>query len=80
MEGLILTDPVQNVGHTSLRAAPSPCASHAERYGDRTARGTLGGLKGVAVHETAATAVPANQSPKDSRKRKGENMENEGER
>ena len=50
------TVPVQNWGQASLSAVPSPCGNQAERYGERTARGMEAGLKGVAVHETAANA------------------------
>lgn len=49
----ILTLPVQKVGQSAFKAVPAPCASHAERYGDRTASGTDAGLNGVAVQVTA---------------------------
>ena len=48
------TLPVQKVGQASFKAVPAPWASHAERYGVRTASGTEAGLKGVALHVTAA--------------------------
>lgn len=56
----ILTDPVQNVGQASFKAVPEPCASHADRYGDRTASGTEAGLNGVAVQVTAPNVEPKN--------------------
>lgn len=38
-------------GHITLNAGGLfPCGIHALRYGDRTARGSAGGLNGLAIH------------------------------
>jgi len=62
VQAKILTCPVQNVGQTSFKAAPAPWGSHAERYGERTAKGMAAGLNGVAVQEKARTAVTKRRS------------------
>jgi hypothetical protein len=48
----------QNCGQSPFKAVPSPCGSHVDRYGDRTASGIDGGLNGMLVQVTPeATAV-----------------------
>jgi len=42
---------------------PGPCGSQADRYGDLTASGKAGGLKGVAVHGMACTALRKRARP-----------------
>lgn len=49
-----------NIAHGLLSVANGesgllPCASHTLKYGDRTASGSAGGLKGVAVQFRAKT-------------------------